>query len=623
MSEYKIDMRDVRFLLFDVLKADKLAELPGFDDPDLGQGRELYDMILDEAYKLARTKISPVNAVGDKEGVHLLPDNEVKMPDCFHGAYAALREGNWVAPSAPAEWGGIGLPEVIALATMEMFTGAAFAFMMTPGLSVGAANLIKEFGSDAMKAIYLEKMYSGQWAGTMHLTEENAGTDVGASRSKAFKQADGTYHIHGTKIFISSGEQPLTENIIHLVLARTEGAPKGTGGLSLFVVPKYHVNPDGSIGKRNGVKCSKLEEKLGIHGSPTSVMEFGGDDDTPAVGLILGEELAGMKQMFQMMNEARMYVGVQAFSSAASSYQEAVAYCQERLQGSHITQMKDPEAPRVPIIQHPDVRRMLTFGRAYTEAMRALVYHAAYFSDLAHHGADEKDRKRGKLLAEILTPICKAWCSDMSFKVAEQCVQACGGYGYISEYPFEQHLRDIKITSIYEGANGIQALDLGGRQIPGAGGMRFMTLLQWINEWVAANKDNTQLADMVKAVDKAKNKVGEVAFGFQANMKKNPMGILSVMLPFLHMFGDMMGAFMLAMEAIIANEKMQKMAEDKGIAGDEKAMKALAKDNPEFQYFWNKVQTADFYMAYILPNTEAYAKICTTANSANMKVVFE
>ena len=352
-------------------------------------------------------------------------------------------------------------------------------------------------------------------------------------------------------------------------------------------------------------------------------MEFGGDDDNPAIGFILGDECAGMKQMFQMMNEARMYVGVQAYSAAASSYQETVTYCQERLQGSHITQMKDPEAPRVPIIQHPDVRRMLTSSRAYTEAMRALVFHAAYFSDLAHHGATDEDRKRGKLLTQILTPICKAWCSDMSFKVAEQNMQACGGAGYIAEYPFEQHLRDIKITSIYEGTNGIQALDLGGRQIPGAGGMRFMTLLQWINEWVAANKGNEDLGDMVKAIDKAKNKIGEVAFGFQMNMKKNPMGILSVMLPFLHMFGDMMGGFMLGMQAIIANDKVKAMAADKGVADDPKAQKKLAKENPEFRFYWNKVQTAKFYMSYILPNTEANAKICAIADSSNMNVVFD
>ena len=616
MAEYQIDMRDVRFVLYEQLGLEDLAKLPRYAEQE--HGREIYDIVLDEAYKLAREKIGPISESGDKDGCRY-EDGQVKMPPGYKEAYDFYSENMWIAPTADPAFGGQGLPDVLGACIAEMFTGANCAFMITQGLTVGAGNLIYDFGTEEQKALYLEKMYSGKWAGTMCLTEEGAGSDVGASRTKAKKVGD-HYLIEGSKVFISSGDQDLTENIIHMVLARTEGAPKGVKGLSLFIVPKMSVNPDGSIGEWNGVRCPKIEEKMGIHGSPTCVLDFG-TDGTPCVGYLLGEEFEGIKIMFHMMNEARLYVGIQGESLGNLAYLHALDFAKERLQFQHFAKMGDPEAPKVAIVEHPDVRRMLMFGRAYGEAMRALIYWTAKMSDLGKYSADKNERTTSFLLTELLTPICKAWCSDMGFRVAETSLQVYGGYGYISEYPAEQILRDSKIASIYEGTNGIQALDLLGRKVAGKGGLRFMHLLQIINGWVGANKDHPTLGDLVKAVDDAKNKLAEVTFGFQVAFKKAPALALTAAVPYLYMFGDVLGAFLLAQQAVIADEKLNGMSSAAEAAGDRAALRELAKDNPEIQFYFNKIQTASFFISRILPNIESYLKVIKTKDNSVMDVV--
>jgi alkylation response protein AidB-like acyl-CoA dehydrogenase len=618
MAEFKIDMRDVRFCLYEHLGLTDVAKLPRYQEQE--QGREIYDMILDEAYKLSREKLGPISETGDKDGCRY-EAGQVKMPAGYKEVYDFFSQNMWIAPTGDAQYGGQGLPEMLGACVAEMFTGANTAFMITQGLTVGAANLIHDFGNEFQKQFYLEKMYSGVWAGTMCLTEEGAGSDVGASRTKAFHVEDDVYRIEGTKVFISSGDQDLTENIVHLVLARTEGAPKGVKGLSLFIVPKYLVNPDGTRGEYNNVFCPKIEEKMGIHGSPTCVLDFGANDQT-CIGYLLGKEFQGIEIMFHMMNEARLYVGIQGESLANAAYQHALDYAKERLQFQHFTQMGDPDAPKVAIVEHPDVRRMLMYCRSYAEAMRALIYWTAQLADFAKHAETKGVRDASFMLTELLTPICKAWCSDMGFRVTETALQVYGGYGYISEYPAEQILRDCKIASLYEGTNGIQALDLLGRKVAGKGGLRFMQLLQVMNEWIGKHKDHALLGDLVKAVDDAKNKLAEVTFGFQAMGKKAPSLLLAGAVPYLYMFGDVLGGYLLAQQAVIADEKLKGMASAAAAGDDPAALRKLAGENPEVQFYFNKIQTAKFYISRILPNIESYTKAIKTKDASLMDVVF-
>lgn len=619
MAEFRIDMRDVRFVLYEHLGLEEVAKLPRYKEQE--HGREIYDIVLEEAYKLSKEKLGPISETGDKEGCRY-EAGQVKMPAGYKEAYDFFSQNMWIAPTADPQWGGQGLPDMLGACIAEFFTGANTAFMITQGLTVGAANLINDFGTDAQKKLYLEKMYSGQWAGTMCLTEEGAGSDVGASRTKATKiEGSDGYLIQGTKVFISSGEQDLTENIIHMVLARTEGAPKGVKGLSLFIVPKYLVTPNGAVGEYNHVHCPKIEEKMGIHGSPTCVLDFGADDK-PCVGYLLGEECQGIQIMFHMMNEARLYVGIQGESLANLAYQHAVGYAKERLQFQHFSQMGDPEAPKVPIVDHPDVRRMLLYCRSYGEAMRALIYWTGKLSDLSKYSENKGERESNFMLAELLTPICKAWCSDMGFRVTETALQVYGGYGYIQEYPAEQILRDCKIASLYEGTNGIQALDLLGRKVAGKGGLRFMQLLQLMNQWIGEHKDHPQLAELVKAVDDAKNRLAEVTFGFQAMGKKAPALLLAGAVPYLYMFGDVLGAYLLVQQAVIADQKLKGMASAAQAASDPAALRKLAEQNPEVQFYYNKIQTAQFFVHRILPNIESYIKVIKTRDQSLMDVVF-
>jgi alkylation response protein AidB-like acyl-CoA dehydrogenase len=377
-------------------------------------------------------------------------------------------KGDWVSTHVDPEWGGQGMPHVVAMAANDYFMGANFSFMMYPGLTNGAASLIENFGTDKLKKLFLPKMNSGEWTGTMLLTEPEAGSDVGRLTTTAVKNDDGTYSISGNKIFISSGEHDLTDNIIHPVLARIEGAPAGTKGISLFLVPKVWVNDDGSMGDLNDVVCTGIEEKMGIHGNSTASLTLGGKGKCR--GYLLGEENKGMRAMFLMMNGARLHTGAQGFACASSSYLNAVNYARERIQGRHLLDSAKHDAPAVPIIQHPDVRRMLIIMKSYVEGMRSLIYYVAMIIDKAHLGKDEKEKANYAAIVDFLTPICKGYITDRAFEVCNHGMQVYGGYGYIKEYPQEQLVRDCRITQIYEGTNGIQAMDLLARKTVMDGG---------------------------------------------------------------------------------------------------------------------------------------------------------
>ena len=454
-----VDSRDVQFILFEMLGADKLTRFAQFSDFDL----DTFQATLELAEQIAVGKIYPVNKEGDKAGCSYDPKtNAVTIPPQYKDAFKAYMEAGFTALSADSSDGGMGMPHTVSNACMEYFSAASIAFTMYSILTTGAANLVKNFAAPEQKRLYLPKMLNGTWGGTMCLTEPDAGSDVGALKTKAIRQPDGTYLISGQKIFISSGDNDLFENMIHPVLARIEGDPRGTRGISIFLVSKYHVNTDGSLGERNDVICSGIEHKMGIKGSATCTMSFG--DNNRCVGYLMGEERQGMKIMFNMMNEARLQCSYQGLAVSSTAYMHAVTYAKNRKQMPHIMQLQNPDAPSVAIIEHPDVKRMLLWMKSQVEALRMISYFASYNLDLQHIAQGE-EAKEAEALVDFLIPICKAGNTDMAWLVTAQAMQVYGGYGFCSDYPVEQFARDSKILTLYEGTNGIQSIDLITRKL--------------------------------------------------------------------------------------------------------------------------------------------------------------
>ena len=455
MATYTAPLADMRFVLNDLLGEEQIGDLPGADEvtPDL------VDAILEEAAKVCEGLLFPLNRSGDEEGCHF-ENGVVRTPEGFKEAYRTFTEGGWTSLACDTEHGGQGLPETINTLVEEMICSANLSFGIYPGLSRGVYLALKAFGSEALKETYLPRLADGTWSGTMCLTESQCGTDLGLLNTRATPGDDGAYTITGTKIFISAGEHDLTENIIHLVLARTPDAPEGTRGISLFLVPKVSVAGDGSLGPANGVACGSIEHKMGIHGSSTCVINF---DD--ATGFLVGDLNKGMRAMFVMMNTARLAVGIQGLGLAEAAYQGAAAYARERLQGRSLGGPKCPDKPADPIIVHPDVRRMLLTMRAYVEGARALGAWVSLHMDVAARHADADRRRQSQDLVELLTPVVKALFTDIGFEAGNLAMQVFGGHGYIREHGIEQYVRDARITQIYEGTNGIQALDLVGRKL--------------------------------------------------------------------------------------------------------------------------------------------------------------
>ena len=599
MANLILDGRDQRFLLHELLKTEDLCGMAAWKEfsPDM------FDMVLTEAERLAVEVIFPALAAGDREGCRL-EGGQVYVPPSFRRCLELYRDGGWINMGVSPEAGGQGFPYVITLAAKEWFIHN-FAFLCYPEPAQAAAHLIEVYGTEAQKRKYMDKMYAGVWGGTMALTEPSAGSDVGNVKTKAVRQTDGTFRLQGTKIFITSGDHDLTENIVHPVLARIEGDPAGTGGISIFLVPKYLVDDDGSLGRRNDYAIGGIEHKMGLHGSSTCVMNFGDNGDCYAE--LLGEERQGMKIMFQMMNEARIGVGLQSLAGASIAYLHALNYAKERLQGSSLFEMKNPEAPRVPIIQHADVRRMLLWMKAHVEGMRAMMYYAAYCVDREHAMEAEADRERFRGILEVLTPICKAYCSDMAFRVTEMAIQTYGGYGYCAEYPVEQFMRDLKIASIYEGANGIQALDLVGRKLGLKKGMYFMSLLGEMNATVASCQGNAALKDLAADVQKAANTLAEMAMYFAGSAKAGKFLIpVGNAYPFLMLMGKVVMAWLLLWEAGVAREKLEGIAAGKGIdLSDGAKVSALAKADADAAFYIGKVSAARYFIKHVLPEVDA------------------
>src|SRR5271169_4093256 len=528
MPAYKAPVDDVMFLLGDVLHLDRYNNLRGFAEatPDL------VEAVLAQAGKFCEGVLTPLNRVGDKEGCHRHDDGSVTTPTGFKDAYKKLTDGGWIGLSAPAEFGGQGLPAVLAQAINEFLCSANMAFGMYPGLTEGAIAALLAHGSAEQKALYLPKLVGGQWAGTMNLTEPQCGTDLGLVRTRAAPQPDGSYKITGTKIFISAGEHDLVENIIHLVLARIEGAPEGTRGLSLFVVPKFLPGKDGALGARNAVSCGSIEEKMGIHGNSTCVMNYDG-----ATGWLMGEANRGLQAMFTMMNEARLGVGMQGLALSEVAYQNAAAYAKERLAGRALTGEKFADKPADPIIVQPDVRRMLMTIRAFNEAARALVLWTALKSDVAHRSGDAKERQAADDHMGLMTPVIKGVLTDQGFANTVMAQQVFGGHGYIAEHGMEQFVRDARIAMIYEGANGIQALDLVGRKLRKDGGRALQAFFSEVSSYVKERGGDSGMAPYVTPLGQALGELQQATMWFLQNALGNPDNAGAGATDYMHLFG--------------------------------------------------------------------------------------
>ena len=526
---YQPPVRDHVFLLEDVLKIDQYAELPAFADASL----DVVKAIIEEAGKFTGEVLAPLNAVGDKQGCTWHQDNTVTTPDGFKEAYKLLCEGGWTGLGSDPAYGGQGLPHVVNLSFSEMSSSANMAFSMYPGLAHGAYSAIHTGGTDEQKQAYLPKMVTGEWTGTMNLTEPHCGTDLGLLRTKAVPQADGSYRITGQKIWISAGEHDMAGNIIHLVLARIEGAPAGVKGISLFIVPKYLLDADGNVGERNeGVKCAGLEEKMGIHGNATCVMAY---DD--AKGFLIGEENAGLRIMFVMMNEARIGVGLQGVAQAEAAYQAAAEFAKDRLQGRSLTGPKNAAGPADPIIVHPDVRRMLLDSKAMIEAGRAFLFWTALQGDLAHGHPDEAVRQKGNDYMGLLTPVLKGYLTDKGFKVCVDSMQVFGGSGFTEHYPASQYLRDCRIALIYEGTNGVQALDLVGRKLAANGGRAVMSFFAEIDAYIEANSGDAAMKPYLDGLATVKAQLQDGTMWLMQNGLANPDNAGAASTDYMHLFG--------------------------------------------------------------------------------------
>ena len=571
MSEYSPPLDDMKFTLKEVVNVNSLSELPAFSEV----GLEALDSLLDEASRFFNEVISPTNRTGDLEGSLLNDDGSVSTPSGFREAYAQYVDAGWGAISFDPEYGGGGFPWLVGIAVTEMLTAANMALSLNPMLTQGSIHALTAHGNQEQKLAWLPKLITGEWAGTMNLTEPQAGSDVGALTTKAELQDDGTYKITGQKIYITWGEHDLTENIVHLVLAKTPDAPPGTKGISLFIVPKFIINDDGSIGEENDIKCLSIEHKLGIHASPTCVLQFG--DDGGATGYIVGEENSGMRYMFTMMNQARLAVGLEGLAVADRAYQQALDYALERMQGRRAD---TPKGESVPIIDHPDVRRMLMTMKAYIEAMRCMIYLNAKSIDIAHHHPDEDERTRGHELTDLLTPLSKSWCTDLGNELTSLGIQIHGGMGFVEETGAAQHYRDIRIAGIYEGTNGIQAIDLVGRKLSMRKGDVVRELLVEINK-TASELHSANLKGIARPLEDAvKDMQAATEWLIEKGGASTDDGLAGAT-PYLRMFGTTVGGWLLAKSALQAKKQID--------------------EGNDSEFLQAKIETAAFYAEQLLP----------------------
>ena len=571
MPHYNAPTKDMQYVLNDVLDV-KNSSIPGYADLDA----DSLSAILEEAGKITSQVLAPLNAVGDQEGCHF-ENGVIRTPAGFKDAFEQVKEGGWTGIDCDPEFGGQGLPYLVGTAVGEMFASSNMAFGMYQGLTHGAYSAIHAHGTEAQKQTYLPNMVSCDWTGTMNLTEPNCGTDLGLMRTKAEPQADGTFKITGQKIFISAGDHDLSENVIHLVLAKIPGGPDGVKGISLFIVPKFMVNEDGSLGARNAVAVGKIEEKMGIHGNATCVMNYDG-----ATGFLLGDEHKGMRAMFTMMNEARLGVGLQGYSQAEVAYQNAVAYAKDRLQGRDVTGVKNPDGPADPLIVHPDIRRNLMDQKSFVEGARAFTFWGASLIDQAHReGAADANG-----LISLLTPVIKGFLTDKGYEYASAAQQVFGGHGYIEEWGMSQFARDVRITMIYEGANGVQALDLVGRKLAQDGGKHVTAFFEMVKNFASENKgwDEDFDRDFLGPLKAASKDLQAAGVYFMQNGMKNPNNALAGSYDFMHMFGHVCLGLMWARMGKASIEALKNRADDAA-------------------FHETKIKTGRYYMARQLPAT--------------------
>jgi len=616
MSNLLVNTRDQQFVLFEQLGIEKLFETEAFKD----FSKDDLLMIMNEAEKLAVNVIAPTLAEGDKEGC-TIKDGKVSIPKCFHEPWKKFIEAGWLAPSESPEVGGQGLPRSIAFAVTELMGAANYAFMMYPGLTHGAAGLIETYGTEEQKNKYMFKMFAGEWAGTMCLTEPGAGSDVGASKTTAKRLPDGKFLITGTKCFISSGDHDLTPNIIHPVLARIEGDPPGTKGISIFIVPKIKVNDDGSLGESNDVHTGGIEHKMGIKGSATATLNFG--EDGNCIGELLGEARTGMKIMFQMMNEARLGTGMQGLDSASAAFEHAVQYAKERVQGTAIWEMKNPDAKPVTIINHPDVRRKLLWMKSHVEGMRSMCYFVAYCMDKSKVAKTEEEKATWEGFQDLMTTVVKAYCSDKGLLVCSMAMDVYGGYGYCSEYPVEQYLRDEKIATIYEGTNGIQALTLVGRSLGQKKGANIMNLAVLIQANIAKMKANPELGKAASLLEEASNAWLELTMFF-AQAGKSGDFLLPILnaCKFLELFGDVMLGHFLLEAGGVAFEKLEAIYEAKGAASLGKK-KALQRADKDAAFYSGRIASAKFFANEILTTVKARCEAIKAGDKTPLEMTDE
>ncbi|MCV6825192.1 MULTISPECIES: acyl-CoA dehydrogenase C-terminal domain-containing protein [Halocynthiibacter] len=573
MPTYTAPIQDMNFVLHEVLKVSE-SNIPGYDELE----SDLTNAVLEEAGKIASDVLAPLNAVGDTEGCRL-ENGVVYTPTGFKEAFEQLKEGGWTALDCDPEYGGQGMPYILGTAVGEIFVSSNMAFNMYAGLTHGAYSAIHAHGTDEQKQTYLPKMVSCDWTGTMNLTEPHCGTDLGLMRTKAEPQDDGSYKITGQKIFISAGDHDMSENIIHLVLAKIPGGPEGVKGISLFIVPKFIVNEDGSLGDRNSLSVGKIEEKMGIHGNSTCVMDYDG-----ATGYLLGDMHKGMRAMFTMMNEARLGVGLQGYAQAAVAYENALAYAKDRLQGRDVTGTKNPDGPADPLIVHPDIRRNLMDQKSFVEGARAFVLWGSSLIDQGHK-LNDKDAEG---LVSLMIPVIKGFLTDKGFENAVNAQQVYGGHGYIEEWGMSQFARDARITMIYEGANGVQALDLVGRKLATDGGKHVMAFFEMVKAFLKENAEHPALKDdFIPQLKQASKDLQAAGMFFMQNGMKNPNDALSGSYDFMHMFGHVCLGLMWARMAKAAHDALEGGASNK-------------------EFYTAKIATGRYYMARQLPATRLH-----------------